>query len=125
MPELRQRQPKTSTPTSTCKPQGQKEIVKGRIHPDQEKAHTSAMDREEDDPRVPLLGPQAAKQDAADAALSQRHSSTSPPPSLLVAHEQEDSGAENMENLSRKSQWIVLALASGACAAFNGGFAKL
>jgi len=30
-----------------------------------------------------------------------------------------------MENLSRKSQWIVLALASGACAAFNGVFAKL
>ncbi|PVH83547.1 hypothetical protein DL98DRAFT_412673 [Cadophora sp. DSE1049] len=30
-----------------------------------------------------------------------------------------------MENLSRKSQWIVLALASGGCAAFNGVFAKL
>jgi hypothetical protein len=124
MPELRQRQPKTSTPTSTRKPRGQKEIVKGKIHPDQEKGHTSAMDRGADDPRVPLLGPQAARQDA-DAALSQRHSSTSPPPSLLVAHEQENSGAENMENLSRKSQWIVLALASGACAAFNGVFAKL
>jgi hypothetical protein len=123
MPELRQRQPKTSTPTSTCKPRGQKEIVKGKIHPDQEEGHTSAMDRGADDPRDPLLGPQAAKQDAADSALPQRHSSTSPP-SLLVAHEQ-DSGAENMENLSRKSQWIVLALASGACAAFNGVFAKL
>jgi hypothetical protein len=124
MPELRQRQPKTSTPTSTRKPRGQKEIVKGKIHPDQEKGHTSAMDRGADDPRVPLLGPQATKQDA-DAALSQRHSSTSPPPSLLVAHEQENSGTENMENMSRKSQWIALALASGACAAFNGVFAKL
>lgn len=122
MPELRQRQPKTSTPTSTRKPQGQKEIVKGNIHPGQEKGHASAMlDRGPDDPRVPLLGLQAAKQ---DTALSQRQSSTSPP-SLLVAHEQENSGAENMENLSRKSQWIVLALASGACAAFNGVFAKL
>merc|ERR1712093_904371 len=30
-----------------------------------------------------------------------------------------------MENLSRKSQWIVLALASGGGAAFNGVFAKL
>jgi hypothetical protein len=125
MPELRQRQPKTSTLTSTRKPRGQKEIVKGKIHPDPEKGHTSAMNQGADDPRVPLLGPQAAKKDA-DAALSQRHSSSSsPPPSLLVAHEQENSGAENMENLSRKSQWIVLALASGACAAFNGVFAKL
>ncbi|PQE10321.1 Transmembrane 42 protein [Rutstroemia sp. NJR-2017a WRK4] len=30
-----------------------------------------------------------------------------------------------MENISRKSQWILLAVASGACAAFNGVFAKL
>ena len=122
MPALRQRQPKPPTPSATTKPRAQKEIVKGKIHPDQEKGHTSAMDRGPDDPRVPLLGPQAAKQ---DAALSQRQSSTSPPPSLLVAHEQGDEEAGTMENLSRKSQWIVLALASGACAAFNGVFAKL
>lgn len=32
---------------------------------------------------------------------------------------------EEMEGLSRKSQWIVLALLSGVCAAFNGVFAKL
>jgi hypothetical protein len=32
---------------------------------------------------------------------------------------------QEMENFSRKSQWIVLALASGGCAAFNGVFAKL
>jgi hypothetical protein len=31
----------------------------------------------------------------------------------------------NLSNLSRKSQWIILAIASGACAAFNGVFAKL
>ena len=123
MPDLRQRQRKTSTPAST--PRGQNEIVKGKIHPDQGKGHTSAMDRGPDDPQIPLLGPQVAKQDAADVSLSQRDPSTSPPLSLLVAHEQEGSGAENMENLSRKSQWIVLALASGACAAFNGVFAKL
>ncbi|KAG0646275.1 hypothetical protein D0Z07_8386 [Hyphodiscus hymeniophilus] len=29
------------------------------------------------------------------------------------------------KNMSAKSQWIVLAVASGACAAFNGVFAKL
>jgi coenzyme F420-reducing hydrogenase gamma subunit len=39
-----------------------------------------------------------------------------------VAGEESD---KEMENLSRKSQWIVLALASGGCAAFNGVFAKL
>jgi len=31
----------------------------------------------------------------------------------------------DISNLSKKSQWIVLAVASGACAAFNGVFAKL
>jgi hypothetical protein len=29
------------------------------------------------------------------------------------------------KDLSRKSQWIALAVMSGACAAFNGVFAKL
>jgi hypothetical protein len=123
MSELRQRQPK-STPSSTPKPRVQKEIVKGKKYPDQGKGHISAMNREDaDDPRVPLLGLQGAKKDVA-AALSELHSSTSPP-SLPVAHEQGDAEGEKMENLSRKSQWIVLALASGACAAFNGVFAKL
>ncbi|KAH9218112.1 hypothetical protein DL95DRAFT_406131 [Leptodontidium sp. 2 PMI_412] len=49
-------------------------------------------------------------------------------PSIPVDPEQQESGRETligMENLSRKSQWIVLALASGGCAAFNGVFAKL
>ena len=27
--------------------------------------------------------------------------------------------------MSRRSQWLILAVASGACAAFNGVFAKL
>lgn len=31
----------------------------------------------------------------------------------------------DLENMSRKSQWIILAVASGCCAAFNGMFAKL
>jgi len=29
------------------------------------------------------------------------------------------------QNMSDRSQWIALAVASGACAAFNGVFAKL
>ncbi|KAI1007928.1 hypothetical protein K3495_g301 [Podosphaera aphanis] len=30
-----------------------------------------------------------------------------------------------MDNMSTQTQWIILAIASGACAAFNGVFAKL
>jgi hypothetical protein len=33
--------------------------------------------------------------------------------------------APGFQDLSRKSQWIALAIMSGACAAFNGVFAKL
>lgn len=41
-----------------------------------------------------------------------------------------DGGSDDLDTTSpgssgRRSQWIVLALASGACAAFNGVFAKL
>jgi hypothetical protein len=50
-------------------------------------------------------------------ALSQPH-----PNGDNIEEEQE---GDTMENLSKKSQWIVLAIASGACAAFNGVFAKL
>lgn len=60
-------------------------------------------------------------------ALSERHLPTSSRSEQRVL-EQERLGQEDtaeMENLSRKSQWIVLALASGGCAAFNGVFAKL
>jgi hypothetical protein len=74
-----------------------------------------------EDPRQPLLGARD------DAALSQRHLSS--PSSQDHPEEErsvdEDDEASKMENLSSKSQWIVLALASGACAAFNGVFAKL
>jgi hypothetical protein len=75
-----------------------------------------------DNPRVPLLGSKT------EGALSERPLST---PSTSQTHPSEDPQERNeddtkeMENLSRKSQWIVLALASGACAAFNGVFAKL
>jgi len=31
----------------------------------------------------------------------------------------------DLQNMSRKTQWMILAAASGACAAFNGVFAKL
>jgi hypothetical protein len=60
----------------------------------------------------------------AGASLSQRPSFSSPPPiSADVGEAGEDE--MNIQNMSRKSQWIILALASGGCAAFNGVFAKL
>ncbi|KAF7903395.1 uncharacterized protein EAF01_006444 [Botrytis porri] len=47
-------------------------------------------------------------------------------PELELREDEDEEEQENtMENISRKSQWILLAVASGACAAFNGVFAKL
>ncbi len=76
------------------------------------------------DARTPLLGQRDAKNAADPGALSERH------PSSVIGElereqEQQLAREEDMENLSRKSQWIVLAVASGGCAAFNGVFAKL
>lgn len=48
--------------------------------------------------------------------------SSSPPESPIPPAED---GGMDLSNMSRKSQWIILAVASGACAAFNGVFAKL
>jgi hypothetical protein len=48
--------------------------------------------------------------------------SLSSPESPIPAAED---GEMDLSNMSRKSQWIILAIASGACAAFNGVFAKL
>ncbi len=79
-----------------------------------------------DDPRQPLLGSTTALAKEAEQeqqALSEQHAS-SPAPAVSSPDDAE-AGEEIMENLSRKSQWIVLALASGGCAAFNGVFAKL
>jgi hypothetical protein len=71
-----------------------------------------------DDPRVLLLGSAKA---GASTSLSESHSASlnvDPPPA--VEEEMLD-----LQNMSRKSQWIILAVASGCCAAFNGVFAKL
>jgi hypothetical protein len=67
-----------------------------------------------DNPRLPLLGSKD------EGAPSEPHLST-----LSISQDREENDAKQMENLSRKSQWIILALASGACASFNGVFAKL
>lgn len=56
---------------------------------------------------------------ASTASLNERPSNVTP------AEEEEEDREPEMDQASRKSQWIGLAVASGACAAFNGVFAKL
>ncbi|CAG8949205.1 hypothetical protein HYFRA_00004828 [Hymenoscyphus fraxineus] len=75
---------------------------------------------------TPLLGSKTA----ASHSLSQRHggAATTPQRPHLEASpdlELEVKDAMEFKDLSRKSQWIALAVMSGACAAFNGVFAKL
>lgn len=76
---------------------------------------------------APLLD-ESRKPAKAAASLIEPHpspdSSSSSIPSEPDLPTSEEEG-EKMETLSRKSQWIALALASGGCAAFNGVFAKL
>lgn len=78
-----------------------------------------------EDLRRPLLG--IAKED--DESLSQRPSSRPQPASHDTGTASLSSNGEeeemDLQNMSRRTQWIILAVASGACAAFNGVFAKL
>jgi hypothetical protein len=76
-------------------------------------ATTTAMDN----PRLHLLGkPLPSSYNTLDSSPSV--------PADPQASQAEDSEMD-LSSLSRKSQWIILAVASGACAAFNGVFAKL
>ena len=65
--------------------------------------------------------------DLKDPSLSRRrpasHVATSPEPSSTTG--EEEPADMDLQNMSRKSQWLILAVGSGACAAFNGVFAKL
>jgi hypothetical protein len=72
-----------------------------------------------DNPRAHLLG---RKHHDPPSPPSYHTINGSPPESPIPAAED---GDMDLSNLSRKSQWIILAIASGACAAFNGVFAKL
>ena len=86
--------------------------------------HPSAVETLED-PRMPLQG--TAKADDAPS-LTRRHPPQPQPPSYNSAPQdsrEEEDPEMDLQNMSRKSQWIILAVASGACAAFNGVFAKL
>jgi hypothetical protein len=69
----------------------------------------------------------AASGDSQDPVLSRRRSA-SPLLSSSRSSAQASQGEApkmDLQNKSRRSQWIFLAVTSGACAAFNGVFAKL
>lgn len=72
-----------------------------------------------DNPELHLAGkPPPSSYNTLDSSPS------APEPAGPQTSQAEDSEME-LSSLSRKSQWIILAIASGACAAFNGVFAKL
>jgi hypothetical protein len=77
-----------------------------------------------DNPRTPLL--QQRKHHEAPPPSYSTIESTSPSSESAIPQGAQAKDVEmDMSSLSRKSQWIILAIASGACAAFNGVFAKL
>lgn len=91
------------------------------------------------DPRIPMPGgtakPKANNDDDRDDTTQSQRPSSQPPSynSISIPRDTridaEDAGGTatmmDLQNMSARSQWIILALASGACAAFNGVFAKL
>jgi hypothetical protein len=79
-------------------------------------ATTTAMDN----PRAHLL--ESKHQEPPPSPYNTIETSSSSPQSPIAPVE---GGEMDLSNMSRKSQWIILAIASGACAAFNGVFAKL
>ena len=106
---LRHRPNEISANTVAASPADQPTAMSG------DSATTTAMDN----PREPLLG----------KAPPTSYSTLDSPPSVPEPTDPQADPAEdsemNLSSLSRKSQWIILAIASGACAAFNGVFAKL
>lgn len=74
-----------------------------------------------DNPRAHLL--ERKHHDAPSPPSYNTIETSSLPPESPIAPAVD--GDMDLSSMSRKSQWIILAIASGACAAFNGVFAKL
>ena len=62
---------------------------------------------------------------SSQAKLGTSHVGSTNQPSSITATSPSRNAQLEMNNLNKQSQWIVLAIASGACASFNGVFAKL
>lgn len=74
-----------------------------------------------DNPRTHLLERKHHNPPSPSSDNTIDGSSSLTEPAILLVEDSE----MDLSNMSRKSQWIILAIASGACAAFNGVFAKL
>ncbi|KAK6210473.1 Transcription initiation factor IIA subunit 2 [Pestalotiopsis sp. IQ-011] len=78
-------------------------------------------------PRVPLSAQSLRKRPLPASSTSKRQDEMSSDDrrSLGSAAYQENVASSAPVSWTTKNQWVVLAIASGACAAFNGVFAKL
>jgi len=96
-----------------------------RTHPpDRANAPCSASARTEDTPSA-LDGQEESMTSAAAAAAAADDDQQRPLLNAGDATATSEDETMSSSSWTRRNQWIVLALASGACAAFNGVFAKL
>lgn len=110
--------PPSLSPPTSCVHQGKKKYAS--------KPAIIMEPQDQDDPRRPLRGDTDPDSDSDSESLFERRRRRRCPPPLsydsIIIREEDDT----MDYLSsHKSHWIFLAVASGACAAFNGVFAKL
>jgi len=76
--------------------------------------------------RTTALEPRSLKRRAPRAVPREKKAmETSPETRPLLDGDTESDAEMAPEAWSRRNRWIVFAMASGACAAFNGVFAKL
>ncbi|KAH8678968.1 hypothetical protein BGZ60DRAFT_525701 [Tricladium varicosporioides] len=74
---------------------------------------------------APQLGDAKASLSQRQRKLRSSHASPPTDTSSSIRKKSEEEKEMEFKDLSRKSQWIALAAMSGACASFNGVFAKL
>ncbi|KAF4774414.1 hypothetical protein HER10_EVM0012703 [Colletotrichum scovillei] len=88
-------------------------------------AAASAPDRRSQKDQIPTMaGATTTTLDNERSPLLPRHEDDAHSEPPTEAEDDDEQATESMA-WARRNQWIVLAVASGACAAFNGVFAKL
>ncbi|KAK1506698.1 hypothetical protein CTAM01_03030 [Colletotrichum tamarilloi] len=88
-------------------------------------AAASAPDRRSQKDQIPTMaGATTTTLDNERSPLLPRHEDDAHSELPTEAEDDDEQATESMA-WARRNQWIVLAVASGACAAFNGVFAKL
>ena len=94
---------------------------KSKLHAEESTTQTSKTNAGISTTRAEMSG------DPRDSSLTRRRSSSNLVTSSGTSSRHTDGEAPRMDSqkMSRRSEWLILAVASGACAAFNGVFAKL